>query len=810
MNHFLLIVARLFARRSTVFYGFFISACAIASGSEGIIEGVILDGDNKPLVSLKVQLENAAGKVIGQAQTDNKGDFTISGIAPGIYSVNAEKSGSFADVEVQVTAGETSKTRLTLGDKQLQTVTVTAKRFDRARNSLSPSTGSSQYTFNEKAIEDLPEGDHTAFNHVLLQAPGVANDQQGQLHIRGDHNDIQYRLNGIILPDGTSGFGQVLDPRFAKSITLNTGALPAEYGLRTAGVIDIVTKDQVNGGDVDIYGGSHNTLNPSFQLGKTSGSFSSYVTGQYLTNNLGIENPTSSSNAIHDNTVQGKGFGYFSYLLNSNTKLSVILAGTGTRLDIPDNPGQPVDPNGMFANPAYFNDAGYTSATLDERQYERNLYGILALQGIAGDDLTYQLALFNRQSTVQFKPDPLGDLAFDYAASAIKRKATELGTQGDLSYPFGDSHTLSTGFAITTENIRADNSSTVFPTDSDGNISGPPETIVDNNPKNGNTLTSIYVQDKWEAGKNLTVNYGLRYDKVNAFVEGQQLSPRLGLIEYLTPRTTVHAGYSRYFTPPPSELVANTTFAKFANTSLAAPVNEPNCTTSATDACVLNDPVKIERSHYFDAGVVQQLTSSYNVGLDAYYRYARNLIDEGQFGTALIYTPFNYEQGHIYGVEMTNAYHQGNLSAYLNVARSVAQAIDNVSAQAIAFPDPVEAAYVGQHYIYLDHNQALTVSGGASYVWWGTTLGLAGTYEDGLREGFANTGKLKPNVQFDLSVARSVQISEGFGKVDLRMAALNVLDRKNEIRDGSGIGVAAPAWGPRAAIYFGIAKPFAL
>ncbi len=781
-----------------------------ASTREGTLQGTVVGDDGNPIPSVNIQLSNASDKIVARTRTDAQGTFTIDDLAPGRYTITATASKNSNSTEVEVAGGITSKTQLALGSQQLQTVFVTAKRFEQARTALSPSTGSSQYTLSAKTIEQLPEGDHTPFNQVLLQAPGVANDNLGQLHIRGDHNDIQYRLNGIILPDGTSGFGQVLDPRFAKSITLNTGALPAQYGLRTAGVIDIVTKDQFNGGDVDVYGGSRDTFNPSFQLGKTTGNFTSYVTGQYLTNTLGIENPTNSSNAIHDRTNQGKGFGYFSYLLNENTKLSAMVAGTGTRLEIPNNPGQPVDPNGLFTNPAYFDSAGYDSAALNERQFERNLYGILALQGVGSgvDDLTYQLALFDRQSTVQFEPDSLGDLAFNYAASAIKRKASELGMQGDLSDPLGDAHTLSSGFTVSTENIRADNTSSVFPTDANGNIVGPAETIVDNNPKNGNTLASIYVQDKWKATRNLVINYGLRYDHVSAFVTGQQLSPRLGMIDYLTPSTTLHAGYARYYTPPPSELVANSTFEKFANTTLAAPANQPNCTPSTTNPCVLSSPVQPERSHYFDAGVLQQLTSSYTVGLDAYYRYARNLIDEGQFGTALIFTPFNYEQGHVYGVELTNAYHKGKLSAYLNAARSIAQATNNISAQAVAFPDPTEFAYVSQHYIYLDHNQALTLSGGASYVWWETTFGIEGTYEDGLREGFANTGKLKPNVQFDLSAARSVLISDSFGTVDLRAAVINVLDRENEIRDGSGIGVGAPAWGPRAALYFGIAKPF--
>ena len=71
---------------------------------------------------------------------------------------------------------------------------------------------------------------------MLLQAPGVAQDSFGQVHVRGDHANVQYRINGVELPEGLSVFGQALETRFARSISLITGALPAQYGFQTAGV----------------------------------------------------------------------------------------------------------------------------------------------------------------------------------------------------------------------------------------------------------------------------------------------------------------------------------------------------------------------------------------------------------------------------------------------------------------------------------------------------------------------------------------------------------------------------------------------
>ena len=117
-----------------------------------------------------------------------------------------------------------------------------------------------------------------------------------------------------------------------------------------------------------------------------------------------------------------------------------------------------------------------------------------------------------------------------------------------------------------------------------------------------------------------------------------QLSPRLGIVYKMTPDTTLHAGYARYFTPPPTELISQKTVSLYENTSNAPEVSE-------------NSPVLPERSHYFDAGVTQKITSALTVGVDGYYKIIRDLIDEGQFGQALIYAPFNYAQGRIEGVE---------------------------------------------------------------------------------------------------------------------------------------------------------------
>src|SRR6266853_783903 len=147
----------------------------------------------------------------------------------------------------------------------LPTIVVTAQHLNEERSRIDTQTGASTYTFNSDDIQSAPGGDNVQLNQVMLQVPDAAQDSFGQLHIRGDHNGLQFRLNGVILPDGISVFGQTLPPRMISSMTLITGSLPAEYGLRSAGIIDLTTKGGAlqPGADLSVSAGTTGPTDPS-------------------------------------------------------------------------------------------------------------------------------------------------------------------------------------------------------------------------------------------------------------------------------------------------------------------------------------------------------------------------------------------------------------------------------------------------------------------------------------------------------------------------------------------------------------------
>jgi hypothetical protein len=161
--------------------------------------------------------------------------------------------------------------------------------------------------------------------------PAVAQDSFGQIHVRGDHANVQFRINGVELPEGLSVFGQALETRFARSVSL-TGALPAQYGFFTAGVLDIQTKTGLTnpGLALTMYGGSFNWLEPSFEYGGHEGPVDWFFTGDHLSNERGIENPAPTYNAIHDATQQIHGFSYMSGIIDPNTRVN-LLAPTRAR-----------------------------------------------------------------------------------------------------------------------------------------------------------------------------------------------------------------------------------------------------------------------------------------------------------------------------------------------------------------------------------------------------------------------------------------------------------------------------------------------
>ena len=680
----------------------------------------------------------------------------------------------------------------------LPTIVVTAQHLNEERSRIDTQTGASTYTFNSKDIQSAPGGDNVQLNQVMLQVPDAAQDSFGQLHIRGDHNGLQFRLNGVILPDGISVFGQTLPPRMIASMKLITGSLPAEYGLRSAGIIDLTTKGGAlqPGGDLSLYGGSHGSIEPSFNYGGTSGSNTYFVTGDLIRNDLGIESPDGRTTPLHDHTKQYHGFGYFEHLFDETNRLSVVAGSSDDRFEIPNLAG--VHAADIGAGLTVNGQTDFLSNNLNEKQREVTQFAAVSLQHSAGP-LSVQTSLITRYSSLNFTPDPLGDLLFNGIAEQAYKRDVAYALQSDGAYQLSESHTLRVGVYAQTDRLTSNTSSLVLQTSGGVPINDVPVAVIDET-RNSQYIESAYLQDEWHINSVLVMNYGARFDHFTAFTNGSQLSPRVNFVWQAAENTTLHAGYSRFFSPPPFELVGSTTVQKFVNTTFEPTVKQ-------------DDPVKAERSNYYDVGLEQNLSKALTVGVDGYYKQAIHLIDEGQFGAPIILTPFNYRYGQVYGVEFTGQYNVSHFQAYGNLAFQRAIGKHFESSQFNFSPD--DLAYVADHYIHLDHEQQMTASGGAAWLWHGTRLSgdlLAGS---GLRASLdlpngtsiPNGAHLPYYRQVNLGASHAFD-AQGLKGLTARVDVINAFDQKYQIRNGTGVGVGASQYGQRRGYFVGVSQTF--
>ena len=125
---------------------------------------------------------------------------------------------------------------------------------------------------------------------------------------------------------------------------------------------------------------------------------------------------------------------------------------------------------------------------------------------------------------------------------------------------------------------------------------------------------------------------------------------------------------------------------------------------------------------------------------------------------------------------------------------------------------PDELDYISTHFIHLDHDQTYTASAGVAYLvpWTKTKLSASMVFGSGLRastDTVPNGSSLKDYEQVNLSVVQKVDTGL-FKGLEVRLDVVNLLDQKYQIRNGTGVGVGAPQFGPRRALFAGLTQRF--
>jgi hypothetical protein len=603
-----------------------------------LITGTVQSQDLRRVDQAIVQVRDQEGNVVTQGVTNQAGEFTVTVLEEGTYSVSAVQDTYKSEfVVVKVGMERVAPVALTMSVTQ-----------DIALEIVSPlpaiqyKASSETYQLSRKDIETLPKGNNNDVYEVMLTVPSVAYGSLKQTHIRQDHANQQFRIDGIPIPDTVSGaFADIVPPRAWERADIILGGMEAQYGNKATVLVDITSKSGTKPGfgSMQIFGGSNETVNPSFEYGGTIGEkFRYYALNSYITTNRGLEPPTLGNTNHHNQSEKNNTYLRGDYQHDNRNNFSWIYLNSVAKYQIPTIPNLAPNPDVLALLPAGF--APGASQNVDQFQKENNQYSQLVWRHDLDAANFFSLGFYFRRGEADFHTPANNALAYaddvNSAQTANQRRTAYTGGgRLDHTWVLNSQHLVKTGFQINYTN--ANNTAQVFAFDTSGGAPAGPVLSLQSSNRNIQWREEFWVQDQWSPNDRWTLNLGVRADIIQGFYNEGQVSPRVGATYKHNQSNVFHAYYGRLFTPPNVEQIA------FVN------LNTQN-TTAAPDDPTGFKP-RAERSHYFEVGSYHAVSRYATLQLTGYYKLDHYMSDAGQFGSTPMLNYFAFQNGWKRGID---------------------------------------------------------------------------------------------------------------------------------------------------------------
>ena len=763
-----------------------------------LITGSVQNQDLRRVGQVLVEVKNQEGALVTTGVSNSAGEFSIPVSADETYSVSAVQD-TYRSEYIVLKIGTEAPNSITL------TLSKTTEIALEVRSPLAPiqyNASSETYSISRKEIEELPRGNNVELQDVLVTIPGAAYGSLKQVHIRQEHANIQLRIDGVPIPDTVSStFSDVISPRAWERADIILGGMEAQYGNRTAAVLDITTKSGTKPGfgSAQMLGGSNRTINPSFEYGGTIGEkFRFYVLNSHTATNRGIEPPTLGHSIFHGQSERNQTFIRGDYQLDNSNNFSWVFLNSVAKYQIPTSPGGEVDP--FVTGLLQASRPGFTpvaSQAIDENQKENNQYGHMVWRHDVNSANFFSLSGYVRQTRATFRTDPFNVLAYTadpaepFSAASQDRNAYSGGIRLDHTYIPNRQHVIKTGFQV--DRTQTWNKTRLF-TFADDVAANPNVLGLDADNRLIGYRQEFWIQDQWSLNDRWTFNLGVRADVVQYQRDEAQISPRVGITYKADPSNVFHVFYGRQFTPPNLEAIS------FAKLNTAGTKAAPEDTT--------NNLSRAERAHYFEVGSYHALTSWATLQLTGYYKLANYLADAGQFGTTPLLNYFAFERGWTRGIDgALKLQVTDNLTARGNVAWGQCKGYGLQSGHTL-----LEAAEIAdinsKGGVHCDHQQTLTSSAIVAYRFLErTTLTGQTLFASGLRtaeEGGKTNSTHSPSYTvYNLSLTHVIPLPWDNQKLLLGFDVVNLLDQKYFINRGEGsIGLGVSHAGMPRSFFF--------
>ncbi|MCL4478097.1 MAG: TonB-dependent receptor [Deltaproteobacteria bacterium] len=696
-----------------------------------LIIHVSIGDTGKPLPGAAITVRSDSATITGT--TNTYGQCIIASLKPGKYSVKIKSKGfEERTITINITGGQASLHDINLHSELVYTVHAHALV-------INTKSSSSSTEISQKTVSALSGSDN--LSKLLYTVPGAAQGPFGEVHFRGAHTEITYRIDGVSIPSAVSGsFSDILDPQDIQSIDVMTGGYPAEYGNSLAGVVNITTRQHPEK-EIGIKEGNFNTHSINFNVSGSKSAFTYSLSGISYFTGRGLDTPVV--NPIHDNLLKHSLFGNFSYMIDNNNWVSVLLYGDISQYQIPNTDLQ-------------------QALVVNDNQNESNDYETILWHHNFKSDSNLIVSAYRRGSTLGYDGSPADLYGGTLTSPAYLNNVAEsfLGSGAQANY---------TNNVIKHNQIKAGISYKYLINKQGFFLAESPQSyppFFDNHTDSGFEYSG-YAQDELHYDP-VTVNAGLRYDYINEYVTADQLSPRIGIAVKLFKTNSIHAYYGRFFQPAPFENIHVNSIPMFANQNMSIPLQP-------------------ERDNYFEVGDQQMITDYLLAKLTWYYKLMTNVIDYNQLLNSNIYVPYNIQSGYTRGIEFSiKSREVDGLSGEFNIAWERSQGKGAITGGLFTV-EPVP-----QGYFYFDHDQTYTSSALISYRNHGFWSMLDLEYGSGLPYGYnAVTGdvnylRVPPHTIAGLNLGYNFEKGFYLGKSDIELDIGNILNTSYLINQQNG------------------------
>ncbi|HKQ51100.1 MAG TPA: TonB-dependent receptor [Pyrinomonadaceae bacterium] len=659
----------------------------------GTIQGTVKDPNGAVVPNAKVTVMQSVTRYNQATQTDDEGAFKLVNVPFNTYTVRAEAPGFEAgeqaiDLESNVPL-DVDLALAVAGTAASVTVSASAAEIEPDRTSSD--TDISQ-TILERPLGASPS---RAIESIVASTPGFVTDDNGRMHPRGSESQVQYVVDGVPITDNMSAiFSTSLDARTLRTVEVLTGGIPAEFGDKLAGVINVNTRSGLETptqGGLSFSGGS-------FSTGEVGADFSThtekfgFLTNLSATTSQRYLDPPTLDN-FHNFGRTGKGFFRLDYQFDTNNSLRGTFTFGGANFQVPNRLEQEL-------------------AGQDVRQRLRDNSQNITFQHIFSPEAVGQISVFNRYGSAKLTSNPLATPAVAFQDRTLRN----YGGLASLSLTRG-THNLKFGGQVTLTPVEenfsfyptrpfddiVDGNGTIFPNPINAFTAASP--FVFQGRRTGRTL-SAYVQDRFTVFKNLTLDVGLRYDNYRLVIKEDALSPRVGVAYYI-PRTqtTLRASYNRLFQPPPAE---NLLLASSAEATALSPI-------SVIAGVTTLRPILPDKEHAFEVGMQQLLTRFFRLNLSVYQKRIENFADKDQFIETGVIFPIAISRGRVTGEELRlESTDIHGFHGFVSFANAHAYGVTPVVGGLFLGEDVQELELVGQKFD-ADHDQRNEVQFQLSY-----------------------------------------------------------------------------------------------